>query len=172
MKIPVVNEKDEIIGYKERGDLTPQDIWRISVIWAFNSKKEFLIAKRHKTKKISPDKWGPAVAGTVEEGETYDTNVEKELEEELGIKNVKITPYKKIFYRIGDVGRFCFIYTIFIDIPIDQMVLQETEVSEVKWISIEDLRDWYKKTPEDFINTFGNTLNHIEEYLNENKIIN
>lgn len=171
MKIPVVNEQDEIIGYKERGDLTSEDIWRISVIWAFNSKKEFLISKRHASKNIFPNRWGSAVAGTVEEDETYEVNAEKELEEELGLKNVKMIPYKKIYYKIGEAHRFCFIYVVFTDVSVSELVLQEDEVSEVKWIKLEDLYSWHKKSPDDFVSSFGNTLNLIKEYLNENQII-
>jgi len=40
MKIINVNEKDEIIGYKERGALESLDIYRVSALWIENSKEE------------------------------------------------------------------------------------------------------------------------------------
>ena len=37
-------------------------------------------------KKYDPGKWGPSAAGTVEEGETYQSNIIKELQEEIGLE--------------------------------------------------------------------------------------
>lgn len=96
MKIPIVNESDEVIAYKERESIAVEDIYRVSALWVKNSKGESLLAQRAFTKKHSPGKWEPAVAGTVEEGEDYDSNIIKEIEEELGLKDIKIFKAKKI----------------------------------------------------------------------------
>jgi isopentenyldiphosphate isomerase len=73
-KIIIVNEKDKEIGLKERGTLKTEDIYRVTALWITNSKDEILLAKRALTKSNDPGKWGPAVAGTVDEGETYEEN--------------------------------------------------------------------------------------------------
>ena len=95
MKIPIVDENDNIIGYKDREHKRSEDIFRITHVWIFNKKNQFLIAKRHHSKKVSPNKWSPAVAGTVEEGESYESNARKEAEEELGLKNLNLKPLFK-----------------------------------------------------------------------------
>jgi isopentenyldiphosphate isomerase len=65
MKIPIVNEQDEILYYKEREETTRDEIRRIVSLYVFNEKNEVLIAKRHSSKTLDPNLWGPAVAGTV-----------------------------------------------------------------------------------------------------------
>ena len=77
MAIPIVDKSDNIIEHKERDKVTGEDIRRITHVWVFNNNKEFLIAKRQPTKRISPNKWGPAVTGTLEEGETYESTTNK-----------------------------------------------------------------------------------------------
>ena len=72
-KIILVNENDEIIGYKERGTLDKEDIYRVSALWIQNSKGEILLAQRSFNKNNNPRKWGPAVAGTNDEGESYES---------------------------------------------------------------------------------------------------
>ncbi|NND64799.1 MAG: NUDIX domain-containing protein, partial [Gammaproteobacteria bacterium] len=114
-KILVVNEKDEVIGEKYRRDMDyDQDIFRSSVLWLTNSSGEVLLAKRVMTKKKDPGKWGPSVAGTLEVGETYDSNMVKEIQEEIGLGGVKLIAGSKIF---EDVPRKHFIqwYTASVD---------------------------------------------------------
>ena len=89
-KIIIVDEDDNIIGSKERNSIVSGDIYRVSALLIENSKGEILLAQRALTKKHDPGKWGPPVAGTVEEGETYESNIVKEAEEELGLKNIQI----------------------------------------------------------------------------------
>jgi len=55
-KIVIVNRKDEIMGYKERGTLNQPDIYRVSVLWIQNSKGEILLAQRALNKKIILEK--------------------------------------------------------------------------------------------------------------------
>ncbi len=86
-KIIVVDENDKEIGVKERSKITHDDIYRVSGLWLTNSKGEILLAQRsfNKPRDNDPGKWGPAVAGTVDEDETYKENIQKEIKEELGL---------------------------------------------------------------------------------------
>ncbi|MEI7562268.1 MAG: hypothetical protein WCJ39_00675 [bacterium] len=52
--IPVVNEQDEIIGYKERSEIQKEDIYRVTALWITNNKGEILIAQRAFTKRNNP----------------------------------------------------------------------------------------------------------------------
>lgn len=45
-RIIIVNDRDEIIGYKERGTLAQQDIYRVSALWIKNPLGNILLAKR------------------------------------------------------------------------------------------------------------------------------
>ena len=71
--IDVVNEKDEVIGVKDK-DLVHRDgDWhRASRIWVLNSKGEVLIHQRAKTKKLLPGLWDTTFGGHVLSGESYE----------------------------------------------------------------------------------------------------
>src|ERR1035437_8433122 len=96
MKIPIVNEQDEIIGYEEREGKGPKDISRVTSLWVADYDDNILLAQRAFSKRRSPGLWGPTVAGTVEEGETYESNIIKEAEEEIGLTGLKPTLGPKI----------------------------------------------------------------------------
>ena len=53
MKIPIVNEQDEIIGYKERNDLDTKDIIRVTGLWVTSSEGDILLARRALIKKYN-----------------------------------------------------------------------------------------------------------------------
>lgn len=62
-KIIIVDEEDNIIGYKERDTLDDDDIYRVSALWIKNSKGESLLARRHRNKSHYPRKWGGGCGG-------------------------------------------------------------------------------------------------------------
>jgi isopentenyldiphosphate isomerase len=105
-QITLVNDQDEIIGQKARSTITKDDIYRVSAAWIMNTKGEILLSQRQLTKKHDPGKWGTAVAGTVESGETYLENIIKEAEEELGLPNVEPVPLLKHRFS-DDYNYFC-----------------------------------------------------------------
>ncbi|MCF7831708.1 MAG: NUDIX domain-containing protein [Candidatus Pacebacteria bacterium] len=150
MKIPIVNKQDEIVGYKERVDRNPEDIIRLTSIWITDEQGDILLQQRKLTKKNNPGKWGPAVAGTVEEGETYDSNVYKELEEELGIRGINLIKDKKYYGESNTGKRFVQMYTAIIPRN-TKLVPQEEEVENLRWVSKDELQKWFAERPEDFV---------------------
>jgi isopentenyl-diphosphate delta-isomerase len=148
-KIVIVNENDEIIGSGERGSTSEEDICRVSALWLTNSRGEILIAKRHRNKFYHPETWGPAVAGTVEVGESYEDNIIKEAKEELGLENIKPKIGPKI--RVDDVHPFFLQwYVLTTDKTLDEFELQSDEVEGVDWISPEGLEKQLKEQSEKF----------------------
>ena len=105
-RIIIVNDQDEIMGHKERGTLVSEDIYRVAGLWVTNSNGNILLAQRQLGKRNDPGKWGPAVAGTVDEGETYESNIIKEAEEEIGLEDISPTKSKKRRYT-GEHNYFC-----------------------------------------------------------------
>ncbi len=152
MKIIIVDKEDKIIGTKERRDIKG-DIYRVSALWLTNPKGEILLAKRHKNKDSNPGKWGPAVAGTVEEGESYEDNIIKETEEEIGIKGIKFNIKQKTFIQ-GKRNHFTQWFTAVIDKNTDEFKIQDNEVEEVRWISKERLLKELKENPDSFVPNF------------------
>ncbi len=151
MKIPIVNEQDEIIGYKERDDRNPEDIIRITAIWIIDEYNNILLQQRKFVKKYSPGKWGPAVSGTVEKGETYESNAYKELEEEIGLSNFVLEKSNKIYGLSKNGKRFCQVFIL--KIPHNtQFSLEEDEVEQVKWFSKLELKELLDSHSDDFVN--------------------
>ncbi len=148
MKIPIVNEKDELIRYKERKLVKLKDIYRVSALWVTDSKGNILLARRALIKKRNPGKWGPAVAGTVEEGETYKQNIIKEAEEELGITNTKFNKAQKVRHSRTH-NYFLQWYTLTIDDY--QFKIDKTEVEEIKWFSSKELKQQLEQHPNKFL---------------------
>jgi len=138
-KYIVVDENDNIIGYKDRDSITRNDIYRVSALWITNSNDDILLAQRAFTKSHDPGKWGPAVAGTVDEGESYEDNIIKEAEEEIGLKNIipKIGPKKRM---TGEHNYFDQWYFLKIDKLEKDFTIQESEVETIKWFTKEQLR--------------------------------
>ncbi len=156
MRIPIVNEQDEIIEYKERDLLAPGDIFRVAGLWIYDEEGNILLARRAEVKKKHPGLWAVSVAGTVEEGETYDSNILKEMEEELGITGYTPEFATKDFKDsgIGDnLRRFSTHYKV--TMPHDYpFFIKEDEVAEVRWFNPKELEDTIERTPEIFVPTF------------------
>ncbi|MBP6931622.1 MAG: NUDIX domain-containing protein [Candidatus Pacebacteria bacterium] len=150
MKIPVVNEQDEIIGYKDRLDRSPEDIIRITSIWITDENGDILMQQRKFNKKNNPGKWSAAVAGTVEESETYESNAYKEMEEEIGVSDVPLTISKKLYGETAGGKRFLQIYTAKFSKD-KKLTAQENEVEQLKWFTKEELLRELKENPNDFV---------------------
>lgn len=113
-------------------------------------KSDILLAKRHHTKIHNPNKWGPAVSGTVEKGETYESNIIKETEEEIGLKNVKLKLGPKT-ETDSEYHHFTQWYFLNIDLDIDDFKIKEDEVEEIKWFSPEWLKTRLEKYTDEFV---------------------
>jgi len=150
-KIIVVDDNDQEIGLKSRADVDKENLrYRVSALWIFNSKGECLLAKRASTKNHDPGKWSPAVAGTIEECETYGSNIIKEAEEELGIKEIKLK--KGIKEKIDEKYKyFLQWFTCVIDKSAEEFIIQEEEVDEIKWFSEDEFKSMLKNNPEKFV---------------------
>lgn len=149
-KIIIVNEQDEIIGYKDRELIDPKDIYRASGLWIKNSKGEILLAQRALTKSHHPGRWGAAAAGTVEEGEDYYSNIVKEAKEELGIENVSFKELIKL-RRQTQWNYFVQLYLAVIDKDIGEFKIQKEEVEQIKWFKKDDLLKEIESNPDLFL---------------------
>lgn len=149
--IITVDENDTIIGEVERYKRKPTDIHRVSALWVTNSEWDILLAKRHKNKKSSPGLWGPAVAGTVELWETYESNIIKETEEEIGLTGIELIPNIKLSNLDAGSPHFTQWYTAIVNWDESSFRAQENEVEEIRWWTPLELGKALKETPEIFL---------------------
>lgn len=162
-RIPIVNEQDEFLYFKDFYEATRDEIRQITRLHVFNSAGEYLLAQRQKGKILEPGVWGPTVAGTVDEGETYEINVVKETKEELGLTGLDIQFIKK-YYQHGPNGkRYCAVFTATTDQRAEDLTLQEEEVADARFVSLPELFAWYDRSPEDFTKSFGETIELLKE---------
>lgn len=150
--VVVVDDNDNIVKIRPRSEQKPDERTRMTVTWVQNTKGDLLIAQRSHHKKNYPNLWGPACAGTVEDGESYEQNAIKELEEELGLTGFPLQEMQKVLWDggPGDI-RMGMCYMVTCDWPAKKFKLQETEVDAVRWISKKDLVHELTQTPEIFL---------------------
>ena len=120
-----------------RGEEVPAGMYHLVVhIWPINSRGEFLIQRRALCVQWKPGLWA-VTGGSAIAGEDALTAARRELFEELGYQ-----AGENEIKRIACLRRsssFCNVFTIKLDCPDEDFVLQEEEVSEVKWCSGERL---------------------------------
>ncbi len=149
-EIIIVDENDTIIGHKPRELVEQADIYRVSALWLKNTKGEFLLAQRSMNKKNDPGKWGPAVAGTVEKGETYEQNIIREAIEELGLEGVTFSLGPKL-RKIGIHNHFTQWFLLTVDKKISDFRIQEEEVESINWFSVTEFSKLYQDNPNGFL---------------------
>ncbi|MBP3635363.1 MAG: NUDIX domain-containing protein [Bacilli bacterium] len=104
--------------------------------WIINSKRELLLQKRSANKKHNPNKWANT-GGGIKHDETSVEAVVRECKEELGI-DVDVTnlEYKMTLQREYD---YVDVYVLYQDIDINSIKYQESEVSDVKYFTIQQI---------------------------------
>lgn len=121
---------------KEEGELNI-----VVHIYPVNHKGEILIQKRTETKDKYPGMWA-FTGGAVVEGETPWEGCQRELMEELGIEAT--TDNTELVGILNRKDNFCSIWLVKTDIDIEELRLQEEEVTEAKWATVEEIKEIIK----------------------------
>ena len=150
-EIIIVDKNDEVIGYKLRSYRQPEDIYRVSALWLTNSECQILLAQRAFNKETNPGKWGPAVAGTVAKGETYQDNIIKEAFEEIGLQNITFKEGPKLFNDNKNNRHFTQWYLVTIDKKIQDFIIEPKEVVKIRWFTKAEIAQKLAKEPEFFV---------------------
>ncbi|MCR5214879.1 MAG: NUDIX domain-containing protein [Eubacterium sp.] len=128
----------------ERGNKVPEGYYRLVVhVCIFGNDGRMLIQKRQPFKSGWSGMWDITAGGSATEGDTSQTAAERELLEEVGIEvNLKdVRPAMTIYFD----GGFNDIYTLNMDVDIDKLKLQETEVEKVDWATEEEILEMLHK---------------------------
>lgn len=164
-KVIIVNQNDEIIWYKNRWDINSHDIYRVAALWVENNKWEVLLAQRSFNKKNNPGQWSCAACGTVDEWETYDDNIYKEAEEEIWLMWENFKKCRKEF-RAENNWEFNFFlqwYYLKIDKSLEDFMIQEEEIEQIKWYKKEELLWEITKNPKNFSDWILKYIKYFEE---------
>lgn len=130
-------------------------------VWIINSEDKLLIQKRSPQKRLEPNVWA-MTGGSIIKGELPLETLKRETKEELGIElDVKNALFIKSF-RTDNV--WLYEYIVRQDIDLDKCVLQEEEVSEVRYATFDEIEVLFKNNL--FIsNRWEYVKDEIKDYL-------
>ena len=120
----------------------------------FNSKNQLLTQKRQTDKKSWPNYWDISVSGSVISGESSSEGAKREFEEELGLTFDIAGSLPQ--FSVSFFGGFEDYYIIEQDIDLDDIILQEEEVQDVAWMSLEEIQGLMAK--DEFIPYHGHLI--------------
>lgn len=166
--LDVLDENGELTGQKEdRVIVHTKNLWHIHVgIWIMNKKGELLFQKRSPNKKVNPNKW-TRTGGHVDSGETPLIGIQRETEEEIGVRipieKIQLINIKKQPRENG--SHFTYSYFAYVNYKIEEYMMQKEEVSDLKYITIEEMQEAYNKNDKNY--TFSNwpDFDIVIEYL-------
>ena len=155
--ITIVDERDVVLGYMQLFDaIRNGHIRRVSCVLLFNDKGEVLIQRRS-AHVLSPLLLDYSAAGHVDEGDSYEEAAYRELREELNLQNIELTLIAPPFraHRF-----FNSIYKAVLPEGVTISSNKE-EVSEVLWMSLEELKELVHDSPHKFTASFIEVWQHI-----------
>lgn len=146
--IDVLNKYGEYTGeVASRDEIHSQGLWhKAVVVFIVDSKNQkVLLQKRSANKKMWPNLWDITSGGHVLTGELGTTCALRETKEELGLdfiprdlEFIGATSSEVIKDKIID-RHYNEYYIIHKDVDIKSITLQEEEVSDIKWVTKEEL---------------------------------
>lgn len=111
--LPIVNNDGQVIGKAPRSQchMNKELLHPVVHMHVLNSKGDIFLQKRPMHKKIQPGKWDTAVGGHIAFGESVELSLQRESEEEIGIKDFKPQLVSKYVWRseVESEYIFCFI---------------------------------------------------------------
>lgn len=165
-------ENEKRIGLAERGVVHFYNLWHREIAcWIINEKNEILLQRRSKNKKQSPNKLA-ITAGHISPNEEPIKALLREVSEELGMNdlNEKDFIYLDTFKADNPQNHhFKYVYLLKTNKKIEDLTMQESEVSELLYVSIDKLKEMINSSNEEltFAKHFYTTiiLNKIEKIL-------
>eukprot|EP00519_Triparma_laevis_P003951 CAMPEP_0182502570 /NCGR_PEP_ID=MMETSP1321-20130603/13699_1 /TAXON_ID=91990 /ORGANISM="Bolidomonas sp., Strain RCC1657" /LENGTH=348 /DNA_ID=CAMNT_0024707535 /DNA_START=194 /DNA_END=1237 /DNA_ORIENTATION=- len=111
---------------------------RATYIFVVLPNDDLLVQKRSNLKDYRPGYYDPTPGGVVGYGETYGVNAERELREEMGL-SADLEGMFRFYYKDEGVDCWGAAYLTRYDGEIDDLELQEEEVSGVEAMSVDEI---------------------------------
>ena len=170
--LDVLNEDMQILGTEERSIIHEKGLWHIHVgVWIMNEEGKLLFQKRAATKNRNPNKW-TRTGGHVDSGETPIIGIQREVEEEIGVKipeeefeliNIKQEMPDECNHH------FTYNYFVYVNYKIEDYTIQKEEVSDLKYISIEEMEELKKNNDNNYTFTSWKNIDKVIEFLKEKR---
>lgn len=142
--VEIVDEKGNPTGeILEKEEAHDKNLFHKEVsLFLINSNNQILLQKRSSNKKIKPSKWG-LCGGHVEAHEDISKAMLRELKEEIGVfANAEdIVLFYTVLKNRKINSHVEYQYYMFLDRNEKDFVIQEEELSEVKWVNFVDYKN-------------------------------
>ena len=140
-QVEVIDDNFNVLRVVSRDEVKEKNLKHKAVgIIIKNSKNQFHVAQRKKTRKIYPLKWEVGGGGAVSMGESFEDAAKRELKEEFGFETKP--EYLFDFSYSDDVLTFkAKIYVVIYD---EDIILSPEEFEQGKWVSITELEEMIK----------------------------
>lgn len=142
------------------GEVEPRSVVHTQGLWhktvhiylyrMVDSKVELLVHLRSKIKDLSPNMWDRCFGGHLKVGDSVESAVKSELQEEIGLQ---IEPEKlkvgRVYKReVFPNNEFMAVYYYELYSGLSELTFNDGEVQEVKWMKVGDIRNSMKDAPE------------------------
>jgi isopentenyl-diphosphate delta-isomerase len=149
----LVDSNDKPIGTEEKikCHLPNGKLHRAFTILLFNKEGKLLLTQRSMDKMLWPGDWDGTIASHPRQSETYVSSAERRLPEELGI-SCKLDYLFKFEYHvpykdIGSENEVCGTLIGIVDDP-TKMKLVKEEISDIKWVTLDEILNDIEKSPQ------------------------
>ena len=137
--------KNKTGRFHKRGLPLNKDDYHIIIhAWVVNSNDEVIITKRHESKRICPNMW-ECTEGSILAGESSVEGAVRELEEEIGLSFKKEEAVFLTSFVLEESNTIVDSFMFIRDVKIEDLVLQENEVSDVLIVNREKYLEMCKK---------------------------
>ena len=155
----VINEQDEVIGQAARTLVHAQGLWHRGVhIFLFTPDGKLLVQQRSADRKQYALLWDCSVSEHVKAGEDYVTAAQRGLWEELGLREVTLTP--RVRFRLNYGSNDNEISVLFTGTAAPSRVrFDPVEIARVDTLSMPELLERAGRDDADFCYWFIQLLN-------------
>ena len=153
--IDIVDEKGNFTGeVMEKEEAHDKNLLHNEIaVFIINDNNQVLLQKRSASKRFDPNKWA-LCAGHVDSGESLSSAAIREIKEEVGITITEreLHPYKEREFIIKESNSHINYY-YYIKSNKDEVdfVIQEEELSEVKWFDIDKVIEMIRNHDESIV---------------------
>lgn len=131
---------EQVGGAMSRADAIARGAWcRSTNVFVFNPDGHILCHRRSLQKERMPGVWSTHLGGHVSDGETYESNALKELEEESGISTDASRLLSWRTTRIDSARLWAREFVTLTDARLADLVPQPGEVDEFLWLPLEEI---------------------------------
>jgi isopentenyldiphosphate isomerase len=138
----VIDRRGNTIAIVSRKEIKKKKLrHKAAFIILKNKNNQYFIAQRSRTKKTYPLLWAFGAGGGVMAGESFDNAAQRELEEELGIKE----KVKYVFDFPFDSEEIHYLAKVYETIFDKEIIIDKGEYEQGKWVSTEEIFNMEKK---------------------------